>query len=234
MPYHKRKLFRLCLARETLSHRDNMSRAGLSIQGSAVVLLSLALFLSSCEDPLPPYVPPPDPLSGQVAFPRDLLVTYTILAPDPVLIVGELTPSTYAVKVGLTNTYEETLQDYADIAGTVELSWARDSMVKAIIPLSIGDGNGGLFDPITGMLTIDPGKTLWLKASWNFRLDDGTYAFTRVPFHMENFGAGLVRVHDPMVMMIRTNVRVFAKVSTIRLEICAVTLWFRQIIKRTG
>jgi hypothetical protein len=118
--------------------------------------------------------------------------------------------------VGLKNVSDETVQDVAAIEGKLEI-WCTDNPeVKVTLPLSITTINSSYYDENTNIITLDPGQIFWLKAYWNFQLDDKSWVFTKLKVINERSigGSGsFIRTHDPTEFSARASVQLFPKLA---------------------
>lgn len=64
-----------------------------------------------------------------------------------------------------------------------------------------------ILDPVTLVLTITPHQKLYLKAAWDYKLDDGKWIHEILEnYHDEVEGRRTYRVHDPTVLQARLTV----------------------------
>jgi hypothetical protein len=78
--------------------------------------------------------------------------------------------------VRITNTFDETLEGKAQLTGSVVAFFARDTTIRKTFLLNSSNLLSGNYSP-DGTLRIDPGKSIVLKAVWQFSdnkvIDDG-------------------------------------------------------------
>ena len=120
----------------------------------AVALLLFAFCLHSCDEELPAYKEPSIDLNAT--------------------ITGEYFLSdvehSLRVYVSITNGYEETLDGFASLNGSITLMSARDTSVHKTLPLTRANLVTGTVNA-SGILKIDPKETIVLKATWDFTGD---------------------------------------------------------------
>jgi hypothetical protein len=77
------------------------------------------------------------------------------------------------VRVNIVNTFDETLQAKLSLDGSVDIQWNRSPEYRASIPLrNFTIIHSGVLDPLTAILTLDPGDSLTLFTVWNLMTDD--------------------------------------------------------------
>ncbi len=115
----------------------------------------LLSFFFACQESLPPRNDPGSPFDG-------IIRTTYVYAPNE---------NDVHFTVGLVNTFDETLQDTADLHGKLMLTMLRRPTVTRVLDLSVDSllPYQRAYDPSTHLLTLDPGDTLWLRARWDMR-----------------------------------------------------------------
>ncbi len=155
---------------------------------------AVSFFLLACQESLPGRHDPGSLFTG-------------ILAPTYVHAWNE---NDVVIMAGIVNTYDETLQDTADMRGSLLVTLLRKPSVTRMIPITRDSLMPGQYqyDGRTKILTIGPGDTVWIRAHWDLRDDDGrdlrmeefTYyrdelCYGRMYAYEENFAiAGSVQV----------------------------------------
>lgn len=120
-------------------------------------LLVMGIFLSSCDESLPPRQNPADLFSSRV----HPYYSYTPTANNVV------------VDLIAVNNFDETLNDRLHLEGSVVITSSRDTAVHKTIQLDASNLIRGNYDPVKGTLTIDPGDTVVIEAVWDFTDDAG-------------------------------------------------------------
>ncbi len=182
----------------------------------------LSLFVNSCNDPLPTYTPPTNVLSADV-LPLNAIkdtVRYSMLDNNnPNLVKITLNSAFYGYEIKIVNMYEETIQDYFEVEGTLELSWKEKPELKSVIPITATSFYSGVLDPTSNLLTINPGDTVKLRVYWNFKLTTEDWAFTQVkstdsPVYSGGaFNFYFYRTHEPMLLTAKLKVKIFRGLS---------------------
>ena len=126
------------------------------LQTASVVLLASLLVLTSlsCNEDLPPYQEP------EVLLKATVEGEYWLSVDDHSL----------RIYVRITNTYDETLEGKASLTGSVVATFARDPSIHKTIPLTSSNLFSGDYSP-DETLRIDPGKSIVLRAVWQFSGD---------------------------------------------------------------
>jgi hypothetical protein len=137
---------------------DNAARHGLGTIAMRVMIVVASMLLSRCNEPYPSRKDPTE------VFKASLTGNYV------------LTASENAVKFHFTivNDYDETFQARAALRGTVQIILTRNPSFRKTA--SLGPSNLTLarnYDSGTGVLTIDPGDSIRLSYTWDFRDDNG-------------------------------------------------------------
>jgi hypothetical protein len=199
----------------------------------AIFFFSLLSFVH-CEDPLPAYVNPKDLLTATVTVVSDAKIVYThgdVNNVDDLRIA--FSSNSFIINIGVKNTFDETLQDVASIDGKVELFLENQPDVKATLPIKDINVVGNFIDA-NNILTLDPDTTMWFKTSWKYKFDDGTWAFSRIKYsESQKPGARpgtMLRVHDPAVLKVKANVRLFRAVNPARSKEISATLNFEGTV----
>jgi hypothetical protein len=120
-------------------------------------LLIIPVFSLSCDEALPPRQ---DPTSLFKVSLQSFYV-YTDTENDVAIVLSAI------------NDFDETLNDRLALSGTIVITSDRDSSVHKTIPLSTANLIGGHYDPVKGILTIDPGDSVVVQAKWDLTDDNG-------------------------------------------------------------
>jgi hypothetical protein len=196
---------------------------------AALLFLFCSTFIGiwGCNESLPVYTPPENVLKasiGALNTPIDT-VRYSMLDDNnPNLVRVTLTSPFHGYELAIVNNYEETIQDDLDVEGQLELAWVEKPELKAVIPITNTSFYDGDLDPVTGLLTINPGDTVRFRVYWNFRLTTTDWAFSQV--HYTDGPAVVVgpmqvfsdRFHKAMLLNATVKVKVFRSLSFIEAQ----------------
>ena len=173
---------------------------------------------------MPVYAPPENVLSTEI-IPLNAAtdsVRYSMVDNNnPNLARVTLTSPYHGYEIAIVNNYEETIQDDLEIEGHLELAWEEKPELKAVIPLTNTSFYDGDYDPATGLLTINPGDTVRLRAYWDFRLSGNVWAFTQLK-HTDGpaivigpFQVVADRFHVPMKLRVTVKIKLLRSISFI-------------------
>ncbi len=177
-----------------------------------------------CNEILPEYSQPENLLSAEVVplnVASDTVSYYIIDNNNPNLVFIRLDSPFNGYEIRIINTYEETIQDDADVTGTVELIWNDQPKFSAEIPVTLPAVFSQHYDPSTGLITVNPGDTIVLRVYWNFRFTSGEWAFTKQggtdgpSFFVAPKITAYYRYHHPMYLTVKTKVKLFRSLSYI-------------------
>jgi hypothetical protein len=118
----------------------------------------------SCEEELPPYHDPSD----IVEFHLESKYAYSN------------TQNELQVDYVFTNLFDETLQAKAGVHGTGKITLRRDTSRHKTFTITGSDAVNG-YNPLTGVVTIDPGKSIRFRYKWNF-IDDDNHDLRKTAF----------------------------------------------------
>jgi hypothetical protein len=176
----------------------------------------------SCNESLPVYNSPIDVLGVSIApvYTATDTVRYTMKDNNnPNLVTVTLNSPIHGYEIAIVNAYEETIQDNLEIEGHLELVWEENPELKAVIPITNTSVYDGDLDPVTDLLTINPGDTVRLRIFWDFRLTTNDWAFTQIRYteglahYIGPFQIVSYRFHDPMLLKASVKVKVFRSLS---------------------
>jgi len=182
-----------------------------------IFLLLPAFIFLSCDDLLPTYQKPENILEAGFTSIDTSLIKYSgWLYQVPVYRYTESSPYNFILQIR--NRYTETIQSTADIQGKLEIWVAANPALKATIPLTSSNAlllnSPAIFNPVTGILTLNPNQKLFLKTQWNFKMDDGHWINEALPnYNQVVTGMFYTRYHDPAQMHIRLTVGVIKNTS---------------------
>ncbi len=190
----------------------------------AMWIILASLYFVSCNESLPVYIPPSD-IFGASVRPLNALtdtVRYSMRDDNnPNLVRVTLITPFNGYEIAIVNRYEETIQDKMEIEGTVDLLWAEKPDLNAVLTLSNTSIYDGDLDPVTGLLTVNPGDTIRLRVFWNFRLTTNDWAFTQVRYtDGPAYSIGPMQVvsdrfHQTMLLNAVVKVKIFRSLSFI-------------------
>ncbi|MFA6541300.1 MAG: hypothetical protein WCT99_06825 [Bacteroidota bacterium] len=190
------------------------------------VLLSSVIFLS-CEDPLPPYIPPQKNLQGIFVSHDETTVLFATgywgSTPFTSYDYDPIKPETfrgYTVTFGIKNIYEETFQGKVNIQGKIEIwpeGFPDDKSTLSITKEMIMTGSS--FDPITSVATMNPNSVLYIESKVKFQTDNGKFfnQFAAV----ENIQDGKWTksiYYRPLSVVARMSVQLFDNLEPVSIE----------------
>ena len=114
--------------------------------------------LSGCTEELPLYQQPNKVLEGSVNG-------YYAFTPFS---------NNIEITISVKNVFDETLNEPAAVRGTLIIRFVRETSFARTAALDLGQfDNDGSYNPLTGRITIDPGKSVRFRYIWNW-LDDSS------------------------------------------------------------
>jgi hypothetical protein len=117
----------------------------------------LLVFSFSCDESLPPRQDP----SNLFRVYLQQFYIYTQFEND------------VTVNLVAINDFDETLSERVGIDGSIVITSDRDSSVHKTFQLSLTNLIHGNYNPVKGVLTIDPGDSVILQVKWDFTDDSG-------------------------------------------------------------
>ena len=183
-----------------------------------IVVFCLAVVNLSCNDSLPAYNAPTDFLraSARNISPPDVFYSYVEFYNDVDKNPVNISSAPQTLFIDVVNTFDETLQDFPDVSGTLELTDPDVPNLIATIPLSVANLTGIQYNSTTRLLTLNPGDTLKLRCSWRYKGDDGKWVFGKSNVVSENIGDGVSDVvHAPMTFAATAKLKLFASTNTV-------------------
>lgn len=112
---------------------------------------------AGCKESLPPYHDPREVLNGEIR------ARYTLA----------LNENSVKIEIRFTNIYDETLHGVAALQGGGTITLKRKSSVRKTFEINASQWISGKYVPSTRVLTVDPGDTVRLIYTWDFRDDNG-------------------------------------------------------------
>ena len=131
-----------------------MSKIKYTLYSSLIIIL----LMGGCKESLPPYNTPSHVFSTRTNF------TY------------EYSPTAnyFLFQIFFTNVFDETLEDTIDLEGNFIITPTRDLNRSKTVQLDPGFiESTSMYDPKSGIITIDPGKSIELRYIWDFSDDSG-------------------------------------------------------------
>lgn len=178
---------------------------------------------SGCNESLPLHSPPADVLTGTVKGvngPQDTVRYRMKEFNNPNLTEVSLSTPPFSIEITLVNIYEETIQDLADVQGVMELEWIDKIQYSASIPLTASGIVGGQYDPVTGLITLNPGESISIRVFWNYKLTTNEWAFTKQQADESewvNTRGDFYRYHYPMRFRSRVRIKLFRSLSFLQI-----------------
>ncbi|MBP6672303.1 MAG: hypothetical protein KA247_04110 [Bacteroidetes bacterium] len=145
-----------------------------------LVLLITSLVIVGCDEELPPQ-----------SNPKELFIS-SITSQYQYTSDARPTQSSIDVYIVYKNFYEETLEDFASLKGTIKIEWVVSPEERgAIIPYrtdvltvdNLFQAAGYNFS--TNRLSIDPGDSVILRYRWNLKTDDSTNLMSQVKYSVD-------------------------------------------------
>jgi hypothetical protein len=169
-----------------------------------IVLLGWVVF--SCNESLPTYRDPAHVFSGELA------ARYTLT----------LNENSLKIEFRFTNVFDETLAGVASLEGSGIITLRRKPAVRKTFTMTVAHLVSGKYVPATRMLTIDPGDTVRLIYTWDFRDDTGndlrTGEFTYFPDPTCTFDEPVPverRIAARETFIISASLRVFDRITPV-------------------
>ncbi len=119
------------------------------------------VFLLSCDESLPPRRDPSN-LFDLTVWPY---YNYTPSANDVV------------IHMNMVNNFDETLSSNAGVEGSFVVTSARDTSIHKTIQVGLANFIHANYNAVRGILTVDPGDSVVLEATWGFT-DDSAHDLT--------------------------------------------------------
>ena len=142
------------------------------------ILFSVSLFAFSCNESLPEYEIPTGFLVVDVRHSGDDSIRYVSSDSNNPDRASATFQQLTSFQLLVVNTFDETIQEAADIKGSVEVTIPSLPQFKQIIPVANTAIKSSHIDD-NGIVTMDPGDTITLTVFWNYRMNDTTWAFTK-------------------------------------------------------
>lgn len=186
-----------------------------TVHSALLILSSLSLY--SCNESLPSYTEPKDFLTGSI---RSIGQTEVQYSHADVNDISKTSVSIFSPPqvffIDIINTFDETIQDQPEISGTMVLICDAVPNANATINLSQSNISTFQYNPVTKLLTLDPGDTLRLRVSWSYKTDDGKWGFQKADVESETVdGSGrfMTRAHKPIIYTVTAKVKLFKQVG---------------------
>ena len=173
----------------------------------------------SCNDSLPPYIQPANVFRSYVRNISPTAISYSYasdLGNDISLLHVTISPP-QSFFIDIVNTFDEVLQDQPEVSGALELIDIDMPEVKATIPITVANLSGPQYNTTTNILTLSPGDTLRLRCSWDYKTDDGKWAFEKafIVEYVSNEGGRTLVTHAPMNFSATARTKLFKSANVI-------------------
>ena len=167
------------------------------------LLMVLGLSSLACQETLPPLENP------GVIFKTTITADYKL----------NLQENSVHVFVDIKSNYDETVQERADVVGSVTITSLRDARFTRTILLGAADlRTAGKYNPSTGMLTVGPGDVLRFEVVWDLRDDNGVYVPAALFRYFEDPDCPVRCVAEEEVFVMRGGVKLCDQVARIDAE----------------
>lgn len=117
----------------------------------------ILVFSLSCDESLPPRQDPSELFKAHLQG----YYVYTQFANNVV------------INLIAVNNFDETLSDRVGLTGTIVITSNRDTSVHKTFQLSLSNMIHGTYDPVKGILTVNPGDSVVIQIMWDFTDDEG-------------------------------------------------------------
>ncbi len=186
-----------------------------------------AVFLSACDETLPPRNEPVNPLA-----PSCEVQYYQTRTEEWVYIT-----------VRITNTYTEVFSDVTNIFGYINFAWEAHPELQLRVALSGADLKSSYFNPLTGqsiasrasynpankMLTIPVGASAVFQYRWDSKFDSLTDIRDMLGFTKDPTNPGILR--SPEVRLtVNGGIRLYKKLPMIYLQPTVSTYRYKRTV----
>lgn len=158
-----------------------------------VIIIASSLLLLGCDEELPPQNNPTDLFTSQTSAQYQYV-------PDT-----RPTQSSIDIYIVYKNFYDETLDDFASMRGTIKIEWLAPPEERgAIIPTRTDQltfdnlfyASGYNFS--SNRLSVDPNDSIVLRYRWNLKTDDSTNLIAQVKYSLDrDCGVSVNSQDDP-------------------------------------
>ncbi len=156
----------------------------MSIQRSfsqIVLLISAALLCAvGCEDLLPEYQLPINVFTSSSRVDTFMVHYYETEKwfeelQGPLIDYNRYVPQ-YGFYYSVINRSDETIETNADLTGSIELWQESNPKNRRTLTITQSDiYSTEVYNPLTNMITIDPGKALVIRKFWDYKMDDNRW-----------------------------------------------------------
>jgi len=194
---------------------------GLMLKLLPIFVLLFPLLFMACDEELPPVNNPQDLFSGTAT------VQYRY---DPTV---RPTTSSIDIYIVIKNYYDETLDDFAALNGSIRIEWLAPSEERgSIVPVRTDQlTTGNLFaakgyNYLNNRLSIDPGDSIVLRYRWNLKTDDSTSLIKQVKYTYDRDclvsvcggDAGYRGISGRQPFRVNANITVFQRSGTVAMK----------------
>ncbi|MBI3586326.1 MAG: hypothetical protein HY088_04260 [Ignavibacteriales bacterium] len=165
------------------------------------ILALMSLSFGPCDESLPTYKEP------EKIFDATMVSSYVVTK----VLNG------FFVQIHVRNIFDETIQSKAILRGTIQITSARDSSIHKTFKLSVANLiKAKDYNPISSILTIDPGDTIRVGVTWDFTDDKGSNLLTDFFRVWENPACRTQKIAYTEDVIISGEITVFEKTGIIR------------------
>lgn len=185
------------------------------LQNAAIVLVGIFL---SCKEPLPAYKDPTEVFSGTVR---------------PAYLFS-LTQNHLGVQLVVVNDYDETFEGRTLFEGSIEISLARKPDLKKTFFLSSSNLVQGKYNQGSRVLTLDPGDSMRVGATWNFVDDRGVDLRQTEFLYRTDPSCTMRRVAREETFVISGKLKLYERTDEIKFgpvafTLCHVSAWIQTV-----
>jgi hypothetical protein len=183
-----------------------------------IVFSVVILFITGCEDLLPPYEQPQNIFAAHVSSIDTITVRYTGGDGSRYMFYST---SIYTFLFSIQNLYDETITGKTNVKGKLEI-WpegqilykATINFTDAVIPPS------SVYNSQTAVLTLDPGNAVFFNIRWNFKFDNGDQLHHSSAAFADRFvnSRHIDRIHSPMQMHARFTAQLFDRSAPVVMD----------------
>ncbi len=159
--------------------------------------------LFGCDETLPGYRDPRDVFTGKPAG----------------RYVHSRTENSVRIDLFVVNTFDETLEARGILEGTGTIAPKRDLSFTKTFKVTAANWARGKYNPLNGRLTMNPGDTLVLIYTWDYRDDLGRDLRESFFRYTPDPACTLRRISDMELFALRFRLKVFDKVAEVESEV---------------
>jgi hypothetical protein len=197
---------------------------------SFAVITVFALCGISCDDPLPVYTEPDKVIELNI-YPQERIINYRHNDVNDVnLIQPTFAPQGLNILIEAKSIYDDALQGEIEVQGRIIIMVGKDTSTKTTV--NITRFNLTSAQMVSGnVLTIVSGQSVWFKVNWYYRMDNGIWVFTKIPYTPGGNGGRTVWLdYKPQQFTMKAQLKLFKKSSYFYKEIDPILEFFGTII----